>query len=80
MTRKMSLLVSELTGKIIRFGSTVKYDQEIIKNSIVVSKAASDIANYNPFSSNKDFTHYWVNDEDLDLDSDTDRNEEVNIL
>ena len=38
--RKMSLLISNLTGKIIRFGSVKKYDKEIISNYILVNKIA----------------------------------------
>ena len=58
MTRKMSLLVSNLTIKIIRFGSAVKYDKEILNHSILVNKVASDTTNYRPFLSNTDFTQY----------------------
>ena len=76
----MRLLVSNLTGKMIRFGSAVKYGKEIINHSIVVNKVASDIANYRPLSSNTDFTQYWVHEDNLELDSETDRIEEVNIL
>ena len=71
----MSILVSELIGKIIRFGSAVKYDKDIINHSIVVNKVASDTTNNHPFLSNMDFKHYWVHE-----DSDTDRIEEINTL
>ena len=80
MTRKMSLLVSELTGKIIRFVSAVKYGKEIINHSIVVNKVASDTANYFPSSSNTDFTQYWVHEDDLESDLDSDRIDEVNTI
>ena len=80
MTRKISLLVSELTGKIIRFCSAVKYDKEIINHSIVVNKVASDTTKYCPFLSNMDFTQYWVHDDDMESDLNTERIEEVNTL
>ena len=48
MTKKLILLKSEITGKIIRYRSGMEYYREITNRSFSVNKIALDTTNYQP--------------------------------
>ena len=80
MTKRLILLVSELTGKIIRFGSGIRYHKDITKKLLSVNNIASDTTNYHPNESNTDFTPYWAHKDNLDFDLDSDRIQDPHTL
>ena len=71
--------MSQLTSKIIRFSSGVKYDKEITNHSISVNKIASDTTNYGPYDSNIDFTMFWAHEDGL-VEQDSDTNSDLDIF
>ena len=56
MTKRLTLLKSKLTSKIIRFSYGRIYDKKITDCSLSVNKIASDTTNYKPYYSNMDFS------------------------
>ena len=78
-TENCTLLKSELTKKIIRFGAGSPNDKEITNLSVSVNKVSTDISDYKPYAPYSDFSIFWPHEFNFG-EQDSDRLEEIKTI